>query len=141
MKLIPTSGLDDKREITVLLAVKLAGEYLPPQILFQGETKRRHPTTEFPSEWDVWHSEHYWSNDTTMLRYVQRVLFLFVEKKREVMGLEESHPCLTIYGVFRCQQTPIVCDILRKNNIHHVNVPANCTDKLQPLNILVNKTF
>lgn len=140
-KSIPISGLDDKREITVLLAVTLAGEYLPPQILFQGKTERCHPAIEFPSEWDVWHSENHWSNETTMLRYVHRVLIPFVERKREVMGLEESHPCLAIYDVFRGQQTPMVHDFLSKNNIHHVNVPANCTDKLQPLDISVSKLF
>lgn len=45
-KSVPISGLDDKREITVLLAVTLAGEYLPPQLLYQGKTERCHPAIE-----------------------------------------------------------------------------------------------
>ena len=38
-KSIPISGLDDKREITVVLTVTLAGEYLPPQLLYQAKQK------------------------------------------------------------------------------------------------------
>lgn len=69
-KSIPISGLNDKREITVLQAVTLADEYLPPQIVVKGKTKRCHLVIEFPSEWDIWHSENHWINERTMLRYV-----------------------------------------------------------------------
>ena len=55
-KSIPIAGLDDKQEFTVVLAVNMAGEYLPPQILYQGKTERCNPTIEFTPEWDVWHS-------------------------------------------------------------------------------------
>ena len=67
-----------------------------------------------------------------MLRYADKVLLPFVKKKREAMGLNESHPCLTIFDVFSGQQPPALCELLKKNNI---NVPANCTDKLQPLDL------
>ena len=100
-KSIPISGLDDKREITVVLAVTLAGEYLPPQLLYQGKTERCHPAIEFPPEWDVWHSDNHWSNEVTMLRYTDKVLLPFVKKKRKAMGLNKIHLCLTIYDVFR----------------------------------------
>ena len=54
------------------------------------------------------------------------------------MGLEESHLCLVIYDVFSGQQIPMVRDVLSKSN---VNVPANCIDKLQTLDISVSKPF
>ena len=38
-KSIPISGLNNKREITVVLAATLAGEYLPPHLLYQGKTE------------------------------------------------------------------------------------------------------
>ena len=56
-KSIPIAGLDDKREVMVVLAVTMAGEYFPPQILYQGKTEICHPAIEFPPEWNVWHSE------------------------------------------------------------------------------------
>ena len=125
----------------MVLAVTLAGEYLPPQLLYQGKTEGCHPAIEFPPEWDVWHSENHWSNEVTMLRYADKVLLPCVKKKREAMGLNENHPCLTIFDVFRGQQTPALRELLEKNNIDRINVPANCTDKLQPLDLSVNKPF
>ena len=38
-KSIPIVGLDDKEEVTVVLAVPMAGEYLPPLINYQGKTE------------------------------------------------------------------------------------------------------
>ena len=76
-----------------------------------------------------------------MLRHADKVLLPFVKKKREAMGFNESHPYLTIFDVFRGQQTPALRELLEKNNIDHINVPANCTDKLQPLDLSVNKPF
>ena len=80
-KKIPIADLDDKPEITVVLAVTLAGEYLPPQILYQGKTERCHPAIEFPSEWDVWHTENHWCNKATMTRYAEKIIFMFIRKK------------------------------------------------------------
>ena len=65
-KSVPIAALDYKREITVVLAVTLAGEHLPPQILYQGKTER----CQFPPEWDVWHTQNHWSNEATVKRYM-----------------------------------------------------------------------
>ena len=74
-----------------------------------------------------------------MMRYAHKILLPFIKKTKESMGLEEDHLYLTIFDVFRGQQIPAFCELLEKNNIDHVNVPANCTDKLQPLDLSVNK--
>ena len=44
-----------------------------------------------------------------------------------------------IYDKFKGQCTPAVLELLEENNIDIVLVPANCTDRLQPLDISVNK--
>ena len=44
-----------------------------------------------------------------------------------------------IYDRFKGQCTPGVLELLEKNDIDLVLVPANCTDQLQPLDISVNK--
>ena len=56
-----------------------------------------------------------------------------------MMFHEDNHTCLCIFDVFRGQETPIIHEKSQNNGIHNVNVPANCTDKLQPLDISVNK--
>ena len=62
-----------------------------------------------------------------------------LSRKWEVMGLEENHPYLVSFDGFRGQQTPAFQELLEKNNTNHINVPAICTDKLQPLDLSVNK--
>jgi hypothetical protein len=44
-----------------------------------------------------------------------------------------------LFDRFKGQCTPNVLSILNKNNILFVVVPANCTDRLQPLDVSVNK--
>ena len=75
-KSIPIAGLEDKQEITVVLATTLSGEYLPPQILYQGKTERCHRAIDFSPEWDVWHTENHRSNEATMMRNARKICFL-----------------------------------------------------------------
>ena len=71
---IVIKGIDDKREITALLAVTLSGALLPPQLLFEGKTDRCHTHVNFPADWDIFHSENHWSNTATVLRFIDKVL-------------------------------------------------------------------
>jgi hypothetical protein len=66
-KQVAVTGRDDKREITLLLAVSLDGNLLPPQVLYAGKTSAVHPNVEFPVGWDVWHSSNHLSNEETIL--------------------------------------------------------------------------
>ena len=51
-KIIPIANSDDKHQITTILAASMAGEYLPPQLIFKGKTQRCHPPVPFPKGWD-----------------------------------------------------------------------------------------
>lgn len=53
--------------------------------------------------------------------------------------LSDDHPALAIYDCFRGQVTESVSTLLEENNIHVVVVPANCTGRLQPLDLSLNK--
>ena len=53
-KQIPIKGIDDKHQYTVVLACTLSGDFLPPQILYQGETEQCHShNAPFPNDWDI----------------------------------------------------------------------------------------
>ena len=56
----------DKRQLTAVLVITAAGDYLPPQLPYQGKTPKCHPNVAFLDDWDVWHSGNHWSNETTM---------------------------------------------------------------------------
>ena len=72
-KIVPIAACDDKQEITAVLAATVTGKSLKPQLLYKGTTKGCHPTVEFPSGWDIWHSANYWSNEETMKRFVEKI--------------------------------------------------------------------
>ena len=74
-KQVTITGIDDKRQITSLLAVSMTGEFLPPQILYAGKTNRCHPAVEFPNGWDVHHTEN------SMNCYVDTIVIPFMERK------------------------------------------------------------
>ena len=44
-----------------------------------------------------------------------------------------------IFDKFTGQGTESLLELLQDNHIHFVMVPANCTDRLQPLDVSVNK--
>ena len=67
-KQVDVVGLEDKREITVVLCCTLSGDLLPPQVLYTGKTSLCHPNISFPDGWHIWHSPNHWSNEQTMLR-------------------------------------------------------------------------
>ena len=126
-KIIPIASSDDKRQITGILAATLTGEFLPPQVLYEGKTERCHPKLQVPAGWDVWHANH-WSNEETMKRYLLKVIVPFINSKRNSLKLSPTHPALAIFDCFRGQTTPDFYQLLQQHNICYVIVPANCTD-------------
>eukprot|EP00117_Sycon_ciliatum_P034838 scpid48499/ scgid26512/ Pogo transposable element with KRAB domain len=138
-KQVPLTGLDDKRQITAVLGCSMAGEFLPAQLLYEGSTNRCHPSVKFPDGYDIWHSPNHWCNESTMLRYVEKVLVPFFNKQRTKLQLDAATPGLVIMDVFRAHRTPAVMDILDTNNCKCVFVPANCTSEMQVMDLVVNK--
>ena len=54
---VPVFGLEDKREMTVLLTVTPTGKLLPPHLIYAGKTNRCHSKVMFPEKWHITHSE------------------------------------------------------------------------------------
>ena len=138
-KVVPITNSDDKRQITAVLAASMAGEYLPPQLIYTGKTERCHPCISAPDGWDIWHSNNHWSNEDTMKRYIEMIIVPFFTRKRQALELDNFHPALVLFDCFRGQTTADITLLLEKHNIVSVQIPANCTDKLQPMDIAVNK--
>ena len=156
VKLVPTSewtmaaeganqveitGCDDKREITAVLGISMAGKMLPPQVIYAGKTDRCHPEFNFPSTWNITHSENHWSNEVTMLEYADQVLIPFCSKMRRSMNLPEDQKALAIFDVFAAHRCDSFIDKFQQANILITFVPAGCTGELQPLDVGVNNEF
>ena len=130
-------GLNDKRQVTVVFCGNILGAFLPIQVIYQGKMERCHPHFNFPSHWDITHSPKHWSTEETMLQYVQLIIVPFVEQMREF--LEEDKAAVVIMDNFKGQVTERMTKLMESHNIHTCLIPPNTTDRLQPMDVAVNK--
>lgn len=138
-KRVEIIGLNDKRQITMVLAVTKNGHYLPPQLIYAGKTKKCLPKVNFPSSWHITCTENHWANEVTTLQYIDEILLPYIRQTRKELNLPPHHSSLVIFDRFKAQCTATVLEVLAENHILVALVPANCTDRLQPLDISINK--
>ena len=131
-KRVEIIGSDERRQITALFTVSMAGDFLAPQLIYQGKTVKCHPKINFPPDWNVTHTETHWSNESTTLEYITKILIPYLERKRKELELSNSFLALVIFDKFKGQCINVVMQVLSNNNVHVVIVPAACTDRLQP---------
>ena len=74
-----------------------------------------------------------------MTEYLDNVLIPYIAEKRKSLSLSEEYPALVIFDNFKAQCTSAFLTQLDRNNINVVLVPPNCTDRLQPVDVSVNK--
>lgn len=136
---VELAGKDDKRQLTAVFAGSMTGEFLPPQLIYQGKTHRCIPKVEFPDDWDVTFSANHWSNERTMTDYIEKILLPYVEGKRQELQLASCYPALVIFDNFKAQCTAEILQMLDDHHIYVILLPPNCTDRLQPMDLSVNK--
>ena len=140
-KRIEIIAIDDKRQITCVLACTMSGHFLPVRLIYQGTTPKCHPNSvPFPDDWHITHTANHWANEQTTKEYIEKIILPYVIQKRKDLNLDDSHSALVIFDVFKGQCTNDVLKLLEDNNIQFIIVPSNCTDRLQPLDLTVNKS-
>lgn len=92
-----------------------------------------------PEDWDIWHSPNHWADESTTLRYIDKILKAAVNTIKQELCLPEIQKCLLIWDVFCAHRTENVLQKLAEEGIECVFVPANCTSELQPMDLSVNK--
>ena len=70
--------------------------------------------------------------------HLESVLVPYIKQQRRELSFAEDHPALVIFDRFKGQCTSNILSIVDIHNICLVIVPANCTDRLQPLDVSVN---
>ena len=79
-KRISVSGTADYRQITGMFGITMAGDFLPPQLIYQGKTSRCQPQYIYncPKEFHVTQTNNHWANnEQTSLDYLEHVRYLF----------------------------------------------------------------
>ena len=74
-----------------------------------------------------------------MKEYVEYILVPYIDRKRKSLSLASNFPALVLFDNFKAQCTTAILMLLDQNNINVVLIPPNCTDRLQPLDVSVNK--
>ena len=59
---------------------------------------------------------------------------------REKLDSYPNRTAMVIFDIFKGQTTAAVYNLLEENSIIYVIIPNGCTDKLQPLDVSVNKS-
>ena len=119
----------------------MSGKFFPIQLIYKGITSKCLPkNVNFPKDWDITCTENHWSNESTSIDYLVKIVIPYVNGRRKELKLSADHPALAIFDVFKGQCTERVFRMLEDNNILYVIVPSNYTDILQPLDLSVNKS-
>ena len=132
-------GADDKRQTTAVFAITPLGDFLAPQLIYQGTTTKRLPSVRFPHGFDVTCTDNHWSNECTMECYLDNILLPYITTTRAKYKLDATQPAMVVFDTFRGQCTEQILSKLEENSVHVVIIPAKCTDHLQPLDLSVNK--
>ena len=138
---VSIKGLDDKREITILLGISMSGSMVPPQVIYAGKTNKCHAEITFPQLWNITHSSNHWSNSDTMKEYCNEVLIPYFEKEKASLDLPPEQTSLLVLDIFAAHRTNEFLNLLKDANIKVIFVPAGCTGELQPLDVSVNGEF
>ena len=77
-KSVPIAGLSDKRNITLTFIVSLAGEFLPMQIIYAGQSPPN--GFVFPKGFSVTQNPKHWSNEAETLKLIDEAMLSTKEK-------------------------------------------------------------
>ncbi len=80
-KRVEIIGLDDKRQITAVFGSTMAGDFLPPQLIYTGKTWKCLPTVKFEDSWHVTCTPNHWANEQTTRDYIMKILVPYVAQK------------------------------------------------------------
>ena len=81
LKGVEIEGISDKRQITAVLCGTMAGDFLPPQLIYQGKTTACLPRYMFPDNWHNTCTTNHWSNEEMIIEYTKKDLFHMCSQK------------------------------------------------------------
>ena len=70
---------------------------------------------QFSPERDITHSPKRWSNEETVIQYVEKIIILYIKSARA--SFSDDTPALVIMDNFKRQITQTVTELLESNNL------------------------
>ncbi|GAQ88167.1 hypothetical protein KFL_004060010 [Klebsormidium nitens] len=149
VKEVKILGKEDKRQITCVVSSSAGGEVLPLQCVFEGKTSAVEPqgveaTIAKAKGFDLTHSANHWSNQETSMWFVERVLVPWHAKKCAELG--RNALVQKMIWLVDCWKVHKSAEFLgnmaeRFPLVKVLFVPANCTGKLQPADVVLQRPF
>ena len=74
-----------------------------------------------------------------MKEYVEAVIFPYIRRQKANLKLPDDQGSLLIFDNFKAQITSSILTLLDSHYANVALIPANCTNRLQPMDLSVNK--
>ena len=160
-------GLEEKRQITAVVASTLGGEMLPLQLIFTGKDKdkanatgkqkgkvkdKRKGQRAVPSlstadtdkthGWHLTQTHNHWSNLESMKDYIRFIIRPWVDQKALARNERAPH-CILLIDCWSVHKSKDFLQWMATAypSYHIVFVPANCTSKAQPADVVLQRPF
>lgn len=143
---IKVTGMEDKRQVTCCVSSSSDGTLLPMQIIFTGKTKRSLPKTDVAKIClaDGFHltmSLNHWSNLETCQQFVHRILVPYFERIMKELQLPPNQKMVWLLDCWSVHKSQAFLTWMKREHPHIcvLFVPANCTSKLQPADVILQR--
>lgn len=118
------------------------------QVIYQGKTTGSLPdhSCRRGSRWSGWdwcYTENHWSNLECMKSLVQKIVVPYAKRTIERLGLPANQKIIWIIDAWSVHKSVAFRDYMHTNHpyILLLFIPPNCTSKLQPQDVSVQKPF
>ncbi len=145
LKHIQVLGVENKRQVTVVVSFASNGNLLLEQVVFTHTTHRCLPPSNegklkcINSSWDFTFSENHWSMVQTTKDFVHKVLLAYLHKQIQQLDLQANQKLVWLINCWNVHKRKEFLDYIKKEhpNIVIVFVPANCINELQLGDVII----
>ena len=132
---------DDKAQITATIFVTEHGDVLPYQMIFTGTTGRCHPSGAVPDDCIWTHTSSHWQSVQSYMEVIEKIIIPYKTNMIQKLRLPSHQATILKHDLHFTHKDNDVLELLKKNHIHPLFVPAGCTDAMQECDVVVNKPF
>ena len=87
------------------------------QRIYTGKSSRSLPNLEFPVGFSLSYNEKHWSNKAETMALLNKIIYPYIIKVKQELGLLETQKALLVWDAFKAQSTDKVMRELERLNI------------------------
>jgi hypothetical protein len=95
------------------------------------------------TEWHITHASNHWSNLDSCKAFVEKILQPYRLKQIEILGLPTHTPLIWLIDCWSVHTSTTFLTWLKLSHplVKTIFVPANCTNVLQPADVILQRLF